>query len=339
MKNARTLIASIVATLMLTGCGAEANKMSHDASSIEPSAGLLENSTPPASETNLDNLEHTTATEASTEITTTDEETTSVLLSAVPPTPVTETETSSSSSTQLSGQANIKPTQKPDTTKPSKPANNSQTETNNVVDTSTPPETSTIDTTIQTTVATTTDTSTAESSSTDTSSNDNGTVAETTTDAAIANDAPAESTASEPELIADSESTQTSDASAEASTENTASSDTASDFHWDMSAETTTDTTDTAQNEAISNNATLQWDIPRARANGDALQINELGGYEIRYHNRLTQQHETRIVNDPFATEVVFEQLSSGEWEFTIAAFDTNGIYSPFSSPVVKVIN
>lgn len=334
MKNARTLIASIVATLMLTGCGAEANKMSHDASSIETSAGLLDNSTSPASETNLDNLEYTTATEASTEITTTDEETTSVLLSAIPPAPVTETESSSSSSTQLNGQANIKPTQKPDTTKPSKPANNSQTETNNVVDTSTPPETSTIDTTIQTTVATTTDTSTAESSS-----NDNGAVAETTTDAAIANDAPAESTASESELIADSESTQTSDASAEASTENTASSDTASDFHWDMSAETTADTTDTAQNEAISNNATLQWDIPRARANGDALQINELGGYEIRYHNRLTQQHETRIVNDPFATEVVFEQLASGEWEFTIAAFDTNGIYSPFSSPVVKVIN
>jgi hypothetical protein len=64
-----------------------------------------------------------------------------------------------------------------------------------------------------------------------------------------------------------------------------------------------------------------------------------LGGYEIRYHNRQTQEQVTHVVADPFTTEVVFGALSSGEWEFTIAAFDTNGVYSPFSSPVVKIIN
>lgn len=78
----------------------------------------------------------------------------------------------------------------------------------------------------------------------------------------------------------------------------------------------------------------LRWEIPRARLNGDAMLINELGGYEVRYMNVSTELRRTEVVRDPYATETALKGLSTGEWQFSIAAFDIYGLYSPFTPPL-----
>ncbi len=73
----------------------------------------------------------------------------------------------------------------------------------------------------------------------------------------------------------------------------------------------------------------ISWTAPNKRENGDYLDITELGGYEIRY-KKLSDAKFTYIsINDAWTSSYSFPWLE-GEYVFQIAAFDKNGVYSPF---------
>lgn len=84
--------------------------------------------------------------------------------------------------------------------------------------------------------------------------------------------------------------------------------------------------------------ATISWDIPTQRENGQDLMLSEIGGYEILYRPTLSEVYESIVVEDQTQTEIVLNNLPSGEYEFVIAAFDNDGLYSDFSDPTIAMI-
>ena len=73
----------------------------------------------------------------------------------------------------------------------------------------------------------------------------------------------------------------------------------------------------------------LLWNAPGLRENGDYLDITDVGGYELRYR-RITEPDYTYItINDAWTTRYYFRP-PSGVYEFQVAAFDKNGLYSQF---------
>lgn len=73
----------------------------------------------------------------------------------------------------------------------------------------------------------------------------------------------------------------------------------------------------------------LEWEVPTRRENGDHLGLNEVAGYEIRYKKKGHKEPKVIIVENYFATFYPFERLN-GLYQFSIAVFDTNGLYSKF---------
>lgn len=84
--------------------------------------------------------------------------------------------------------------------------------------------------------------------------------------------------------------------------------------------------------------ATIRWQIPVERENGEQLLLSDIGGYEIAYRPVLSEVYKTVIVQDHTQTEVVLNNLQAGEYEFVVAAFDNDGLYGDFSDPTVATI-
>lgn len=73
----------------------------------------------------------------------------------------------------------------------------------------------------------------------------------------------------------------------------------------------------------------MRWSVPNKRENGDYLDITDVGGYELRYR-RTTQPDYTYVsINDAWTNSYNLN-LAEGLYEFQIAAFDKNGLYSQF---------
>ena len=79
----------------------------------------------------------------------------------------------------------------------------------------------------------------------------------------------------------------------------------------------------------ISGAVRLEWDVPDERENGEYLELYELGGYELRYRVAGSDDHQTVILEEGDAWFYEIDGLE-GSYEFTIAAFDSNGLYSEF---------
>lgn len=73
----------------------------------------------------------------------------------------------------------------------------------------------------------------------------------------------------------------------------------------------------------------ITWTPPGLRENGSPLDITELGGYEIRYKKVSDLNYTYVSINDPWTNNYTFDWLE-GNYIFQIAAFDKEGIYSPF---------
>ncbi len=77
--------------------------------------------------------------------------------------------------------------------------------------------------------------------------------------------------------------------------------------------------------------AYFKWTAPAARANGNLLSAEDLGGYEIRY--KLAGDTKYTYVSSgigPWDNSFTLSGLTNGSYVFEIAAFDKNGIYSDF---------
>lgn len=84
-----------------------------------------------------------------------------------------------------------------------------------------------------------------------------------------------------------------------------------------------------ANSEQVAGPVGISWTAPNKRENGDYLDITDLGGYEIRYKKVLDAKYTYITINDAFQNRYDFNYLY-GDYVFQIAAFDKNGVYSPF---------
>jgi len=73
----------------------------------------------------------------------------------------------------------------------------------------------------------------------------------------------------------------------------------------------------------------LYWNVPTQRENGDYLDITEIGGYELRYKLKGENTFKSIVIKDGFTDAYYFDYLK-GDYQFQIATFDTDGLYSDF---------
>ena len=74
---------------------------------------------------------------------------------------------------------------------------------------------------------------------------------------------------------------------------------------------------------------TIIWSHPNQRENGTFLELDEIGGYEIRYRKPTDSRYTYITLNGNRTNEYIFTGNTAG-LEFEIAVFDSRGIYSRF---------
>ncbi|MEJ2416361.1 MAG: hypothetical protein P8Y45_05420 [Exilibacterium sp.] len=105
-------------------------------------------------------------------------------------------------------------------------------------------------------------------------------------------------------------------------------------------ADCTSNVTSTGVEEPtiLDNAVALSWLIPELRLDGSNLSLSEIGGYEIVYQRQGDPLSYSIIVDDPNLSYYIIENLETGNYEFMIAAFDADGMFSEFAKPVYKFI-
>lgn len=99
-------------------------------------------------------------------------------------------------------------------------------------------------------------------------------------------------------------------------------------------SDTTTDTvTDTTPVPSVPDIA-LSWAIPAAREDGSYMPVYEIAGYELRYTKDQSTQVTVVRINDAQTTDWVLEDVTPGNYQFTIATIDSDGLYSANSQTV-----
>lgn len=81
--------------------------------------------------------------------------------------------------------------------------------------------------------------------------------------------------------------------------------------------------------------ATISWEIPTTRVNGEALPLSSIGGYQVLFRQTNQTSYTEIMVYDETQTSLSIDNIGSGEYEFLIASFDTEDIFSAYSSPYV----
>ncbi len=75
----------------------------------------------------------------------------------------------------------------------------------------------------------------------------------------------------------------------------------------------------------------LSWTIPATREDGTYLPVYEIAGYELRYSKDSGTEVTIVPIHDPQTTEWVIENVTPGQYDFSIATIDSDGVYSHFS--------
>lgn len=73
----------------------------------------------------------------------------------------------------------------------------------------------------------------------------------------------------------------------------------------------------------------IYWNAPSQRENGEYLDLQDVGGYEIRYRLRNQANYQSVRINDAYTDSYYFDYLE-GDYQFEIATFDSTGLYSRF---------
>lgn len=93
-------------------------------------------------------------------------------------------------------------------------------------------------------------------------------------------------------------------------------------------------------NTPEADSATLTWQAPLTRANGESLAMGEIKKYVVRYgpEQSIGERSYEATVEDGQAMEHTVAGLSKGTWHFALKAVDTNGLESEWSASVSKTI-
>jgi len=81
----------------------------------------------------------------------------------------------------------------------------------------------------------------------------------------------------------------------------------------------------------IDGSVLINWTPPTRRENGDYLDIADVGGYALRYKLKSESQYTNIKIDNGYTDSYYFNYLK-GDYQFEIAAFDSNGLYSEFVS-------
>ena len=86
--------------------------------------------------------------------------------------------------------------------------------------------------------------------------------------------------------------------------------------------------------------ATLSWDAPLQRENGDSLKIGAIDNYRVSWGEDPQELGNTTDVSCESCAEMeyVIEDLGEGEWYFTVQTVDADGNVSRKADPVSKQI-
>lgn len=84
--------------------------------------------------------------------------------------------------------------------------------------------------------------------------------------------------------------------------------------------------------------ASLSWNAPFTRENGDSLSMGELDGYVIRYGKNPDELSKTVRIGNASTMAYTVDNLDNGTWYFTIQVEDVDGLMSAPSAPVSKTI-
>lgn len=81
----------------------------------------------------------------------------------------------------------------------------------------------------------------------------------------------------------------------------------------------------------------LSWILPVARENGVALTATEISGVELRYKLKTATEFNSVVLPGNTVRSYEVAGLAAGDYEFYIAVFDTDGLYSNFVSIAYKM--
>lgn len=84
--------------------------------------------------------------------------------------------------------------------------------------------------------------------------------------------------------------------------------------------------------------ASLSWNAPATRVNGEGLAMGELQGYVILYGTESDDLSQRVEINSASTMDHTISNLDRGEWFFAIQVIDVNGLVSAPSEVVSKTI-
>lgn len=95
-------------------------------------------------------------------------------------------------------------------------------------------------------------------------------------------------------------------------------------------APTEPEPTEPEPTEPETRSVTLYWSAPLERVNGDTMNVTDIAGYEIRYREVGATEYTKVVVNGYEVNNYYIDELSSADYVFELAVFDTSGLYSDF---------
>lgn len=76
---------------------------------------------------------------------------------------------------------------------------------------------------------------------------------------------------------------------------------------------------------------TFSWTIPNTRENGDRLPLSEIQGYELHLWKVGSDTLTEITISDPTMSVFTINDLSAENYQFQVAAIDTDNLYSRYS--------
>lgn len=127
-----------------------------------------------------------------------------------------------------------------------------------------------------------------------------------------------------------SQSKSSSSSSSSTSSIPSSSSSSKSSSHSSSNSSSSSSTKSSSSSSSIALQAiTIIWSHPNQRENGTFLELDEIGGYEIRYRKPTDSRYTYITLNGNRTNEYIFTGNIPG-MEFEIAVFDNRGLYSRF---------
>jgi hypothetical protein len=84
--------------------------------------------------------------------------------------------------------------------------------------------------------------------------------------------------------------------------------------------------------------ASLSWQAPSKRVDGQSLSMSEIAGYRIYYGTSSGDYDSVLPVDDPYTFTIQIDALPAGNYYFVMTAVDTNGNESGYSDEAVKIV-